>query len=69
MKVSDDPFQAAVNIAQAMVAPEQWDLLSLLEQSEAIYAQLRILDAEAASARAAPLRRRLPPRGVGARWR
>jgi hypothetical protein len=39
-------FQIAVERAQTLIGAPAWKLLSLHEQAEAIYEQLRLLDAE-----------------------
>jgi hypothetical protein len=46
-----DPFQIAAARAKELCDPDQWDALSMAEKSEAIYRELRRLDAAAVTGR------------------
>jgi hypothetical protein len=47
-------FQIAAERAQTLVGAAAWKLLSLHEQAEAIYEQLRLLDAARVARKSAP---------------
>jgi hypothetical protein len=47
-----DPFKIAADRAKAAFTEERWNTLGICEQSEAIYRELRLIDAEIVIGRA-----------------
>jgi hypothetical protein len=51
-----NPFRLAAVRAKKAIGEERWNSLSFVEQSDAIYCELRLVDAELAGGRSVPER-------------